>query len=598
MYRVDANEIAWINQYRSMVKLVALAAGLLFASYSLVDWLIDPALLAVTWPWRLVGAAPCLAGVFILGNDRLLKWAPLHIAFSSVVVTTVVSFIFLGILHDINIAVAAQMQVLMAIAVFAAVRTAVRAVIPALLISFNMGLWSSDASWQMFALTNWLIFGAIVILLVVSETAYKTFVDKRQLEAEHQQRATIVQTSEDAIIGLTLDGRVISWNAGAKRLFGYSAEEMTGKTMQALLPPGHEAQEQSMRDRIVNGEHVGHIETVRICKHGVLKDVSISISPLHDVHGAITGFSKIARDISQRKEIERAMHSKDVLFRTAIETTSDGYWAVDNTGKLIDVNQAYVAQSGYSRAELLQMHIPDLEASEVPIDTAAHIEAIMRKGSETFETIHRRKDGSTWPVDVITTYSAINGGQFFVFTKDLTERKKAQAMTWHQANFDSLTDLPNRALLFDRLSKECSLARRNKSDVALLFADLDGFKLVNDSWGHEAGDLVLKEVARRWTACVREADTVARLGGDEFAIVLGGMPDTDAIGAMAQKLISALAAGITLPNGATCHVGASIGISIYPTHASESDALISRADAAMYQSKARGKMTFTFFAPS
>ena len=96
MYRVDANEIAWINQYRSMVKLVALAAGLLFASYSLVDWLIDPALLAVTWPWRLVGAAPCLAGVFILGNDRLLKWAPLHIAFSSVVVTTVVSFIFLG----------------------------------------------------------------------------------------------------------------------------------------------------------------------------------------------------------------------------------------------------------------------------------------------------------------------------------------------------------------------------------------------------------------------------------------------------------------------------------------------------------------------
>ena len=108
----------------------------------------------------------------------------------------------------------------------------------------------------------------------------------------------------------------------------------------------------------------------------------------------------------------------------------------------------------------------------------------------------------------------------------------------------------------------------------------------------------MKEVARRWTACVREADTVARLGGDEFAIVLGGMPDTDAIGAMAQKLISALAAGITLPNGATCHVGASIGISIYPTHASESDALISRADAAMYQSKARGKMMFTFFAPS
>jgi diguanylate cyclase (GGDEF)-like protein len=138
------------------------------------------------------------------------------------------------------------------------------------------------------------------------------------------------------------------------------------------------------------------------------------------------------------------------------------------------------------------------------------------------------------------------------------------------------------------------LAKRSGALVAVLFADLDGFKLVNDNYGHDAGDWVLQEVAGRWQACVRESETVARLGGDEFAVVLGDLHEPAAIAGMAVKLIEALQHDIALRQGPHCRVGASIGICIYPSDATEVDVLISMADSAMYISKAKGGNTYTF----
>ncbi len=597
MFSIDENETAWVTQYRATVTFVALATAFLFVSYAAMDWMIDPALLAVTWPWRVVATAPCLLGAVLLNNPKWIKWAPPVIALSATVIAVLVSVIYLGILRDLHIALAAQMQVLMGIAVFGVLRSVIRSVIPALFISFNIGLWWNDAGWQTYALTNWLLTGAFVILVVVSETAYRTFLNLRLLELERQRQAIIVQSSEDAIIGSDLDGRVTSWNAGAQRLFGYSAADMLGRPLQVLVPPALDAHATAVLERVERGEPVKHFETVRLCKDQALKDVSVSISPLHDARGAVIGSSMIARDISERKRVERSLHEKDAMFRAAIETTSDGFWSVDPTGKLVDANQAYARLSGYSRAELLTLHITDLEANQSLPEVTKRLEDTMHSGSLGFETSHRRKDASVWPVEVVLTYSPISGGQFFVFIKDLTDRKKTEELTWHQANFDNLTNLPNRALLFDRLSKECALARRNNSGVALLFADLDGFKRVNDQFGHDAGDQVLREMARRWLACVREADTVARLGGDEFAIVLGGMQESSAaaIAGMAEKIIASLAPEIPLTSGATCRVGVSIGISLYPGDAPEVDALLNLADAAMYESKARGKNSFTFY---
>lgn len=162
-----------------------------------------------------------------------------------------------------------------------------------------------------------------------------------------------------------------------------------------------------------------------------------------------------------------------------------------------------------------------------------------------------------------------------------------------QAMSDALTGLPARPMFFDRLAQAISAARRNERQVALLFLDLDGFKAVNDQHGHDAGDVVLKAVTHRWLACVRESDTVARLGGDEFAVIIGDLMPGTSMQAVCEKLIGAVAEGIALPNGQNAHVGVSIGLACYPDNGLEIDSLLAAADAAMYQSKARGKNTWT-----
>lgn len=162
-----------------------------------------------------------------------------------------------------------------------------------------------------------------------------------------------------------------------------------------------------------------------------------------------------------------------------------------------------------------------------------------------------------------------------------------------QAMSDALTGLPARPMFFDRLAQALSTARRNERKVALLFLDLDGFKAVNDTWGHEAGDVVLKTVSHRWLACVRESDTVARLGGDEFAVIIGDIDPAASLQPVCEKLIAALADDIELQTGKYARVGVSIGLSEYPGNGLEIDSLLAAADAAMYQSKARGKNTWT-----
>jgi diguanylate cyclase (GGDEF)-like protein/hemerythrin-like metal-binding protein len=172
-------------------------------------------------------------------------------------------------------------------------------------------------------------------------------------------------------------------------------------------------------------------------------------------------------------------------------------------------------------------------------------------------------------------------------------RKASEARAGFLANHDRLTELPNRELFYDRLSQAVSQARRKNEGLALLFLDLDGFKSVNDTHGHEAGDVVLKVVAKRLQACIRNMDTVARMGGDEFSIILTSVQSTVNVETVAQKIILNIAEAIKLNPSTTCGVGISIGIAIYPDNGTEIDVLMNAADCAMYESKAAGKNTST-----
>ena len=188
----------------------------------------------------------------------------------------------------------------------------------------------------------------------------------------------------------------------------------------------------------------------------------------------------------------------------------------------------------------------------------------------------------------------LHSGELVTIYDDVTKEKQVEEKMFHLAHHDQLTGLPNRSLFFDRLANEIAKARRTGKYVALLFLDLDGFKPVNDEYGHAAGDVVLKTVAGRLQACVREIDTVVRMGGDEFTVILGEIDASSEVAAVAEKLIKSLSPEMLLPDGHKCRVGTSIGVALYPINATEMDTLLVQADAAMYESKMRGKNTFTF----
>ena len=180
--------------------------------------------------------------------------------------------------------------------------------------------------------------------------------------------------------------------------------------------------------------------------------------------------------------------------------------------------------------------------------------------------------------------------------QEIAERRQAEAIITHMANHDSLTGLPIRPLFMDRLSQALATARRSGRDVAVLFVDLDGFKSVNDSFGHEAGDRLLKEAARRLLASVRETDTVARHGGDEFTVVLTDVADSNAVTTVARKMIEALAQPFKLQND-EARIGASVGIALSSANGDNPEVLLERADAAMYVAKEDGKNTYAYAVP-
>ncbi|ADE12590.1 diguanylate cyclase with PAS/PAC sensor and hemerythrin-like metal-binding domain [Sideroxydans lithotrophicus ES-1] len=289
-------------------------------------------------------------------------------------------------------------------------------------------------------------------------------------------------------------------------------------------------------------------------------------------------------------------------FRTAFEHTALPMVRNSLTGEFIEVNDAWCNMFGYSRDEVSSKHL-DWQQVTYPDDMepGATLVKQMLAGEISDFKIEKRylqKDGKVlWGSVQVKLVRDEQGVPEFVISaiQDITERKLTEKTINFMAYHDKLTGLPNRALLFDRLAQAMSQAKRDAKYVALLFADLDGFKAVNDLYGHEAGDNVLKMAAQRFLACVRAVDTVARFGGDEFAIILGNLDDPLQAKGVAEKIVQAFAQSITLSDGRECTVGASVGISIYPDHGSAMDNLMTAADQAMYESKRHGKNTYTFY---
>ena len=198
------------------------------------------------------------------------------------------------------------------------------------------------------------------------------------------------------------------------------------------------------------------------------------------------------------------------------------------------------------------------------------------------------EDVTTYVTSQMGSKNVIGGFQARFLWKLITRLKNTNEQILHFAHHDALTGLPNRSLFYDRLNQAISMAHRDKELIGILFLDLDGFKLINDTMGHDVGDALLQEVAKRIAACLRESDTVARLGGDEFTVILCNVTSLESIKHVARKIVNAINSPFLL-YGKSCSVSVSIGISLYPDNGETPDQLVRISDAAMYLAKQSGK---------
>ncbi len=308
-------------------------------------------------------------------------------------------------------------------------------------------------------------------------------------------------------------------------------------------------------------------------------------------------FRPMVAQIEKRQRAEAALlENREEQLKSMIHSSLDGFFIANRHGRLLEVNDAYCQMTGYSREELLNMNVSDVEAIEAPKDTALHIKDMLKTGGDRFETRHRRKDGQHLDLEVSVNYNDFEGGRFYSFLRDITERKRVEKEMEHQALHDALTGLPNRVMFSDRLHQAVATAKRGKTHLAVLFIDLDKFKPVNDDFGHDIGDLLLQEVARRLRDCVRESDTVARKGGDEFVALLPTTETGQGAIKVAEKILESILQPFELA-GHSIHISSSIGIALYPEHGSDGKMLVKNADTAMYHAKNSGRSNVKLYRP-
>ncbi len=302
-------------------------------------------------------------------------------------------------------------------------------------------------------------------------------------------------------------------------------------------------------------------------------------------------------DISERKKAEAELELASLVY----QTTSEAMTVTDATGTILAVNPAFTETTGYEHHEVIGKNPRILRSghhNKSFYDAMWH--ELNTTGQWQGEIWNRRKNGEVYPewLKINSTYNS--DGTIYrrvALFSDITKKKQLEELLWRQANIDLLTGLPNRRMLLERLQQEIKTADRNQSIMALLFLDLDAFKDINDTMGHDAGDALLKEVAQRLTNCVRKTDTVARLGGDEFTIVMGDLHHADHIDEVTQKIMNVLTAPFQLGDE-TVYISSSIGITFYPEDATKPEDLLKNADQAMYAAKDDGKNTYHYFKPA
>lgn len=553
---------------------------------------------------------------------------------------------------------------------------------------------------------------------LLSDVTEKQEAEHALLESEERFRQLFMQSPIPMAV-VAHDGQLISLNRTFIRTYGYEPEDVS--TLETWFRKVHP--EKAYRDE-VRERWLGAVKTAKtedgyirpdgysvLCKGGEVKQVVAS--------GMTTeqGFLAILEDVTEQLAIANELEKSASIYEGIKSTSLDGFWVVDPQCRILDVNETYCQMSGFTREELLQKHIYDLDYLEKAENTQERISRLIELGGACFHTVHRHKNGSLFDVEVNVTYWPDLGGRFLVFLRDITLKLKNedqlrqaaavfsstsegvmitdpqgkitqvntafckltgyeesevvgqdaavlqsghhdqafyqqmwqsirekggwQGEVWNRrkdgstfpellsisevrseegevthfvgvfadisrlkeseqqltylAHHDMLTDLPNRLMMQARMEQALSSAKRQGGHIALLLLDLDRFKNVNDSYGHAAGDELLKLVAETLKNRLRGVDSVCRMGGDEFAILLDNISHDEDAGKVASEIINELSHTWSLSTGVEVSIGATVGISIFPSQGDTPEVLLQQADTALYRAKHEGRGRFHYF---
>ncbi len=431
-----------------------------------------------------------------------------------------------------------------------------------------------------------LLTGMISLILAWLRTA-NVQKAKRLRESEEQLRQ-LVEQAPDGIFIADLGGRYVDVNTAGCKMLGYSREEIIGKTIVDLIPQEDIDRLWQLKEQLLQGgAHVS--EWTLLCKDGSYLPVEISTKVLPD-----SRWQGFVRDIRDRKRSEEQLRQAATVF----DNTMEGIVIADAGHKIVAINQAYTEITGFGPEESVGRN-PRLHKSGQHDEVFYRNmwDSLERNGHWQGEIWNRRKNGEMFPAwENISIVKDSQGRvtHYISVMSDISPIKQAEERLTYLAHHDVLTDLPNRLAFLATLEKALERAKRHRQKLALLFLDLDHFKLINDTLGHATGDRLLQVIAQRLRNNLRAEDMAARLGGDEFTIIMEEINHTEDAALLAQKIIRAVAEPIRLDSHEVVST-TSIGISIYPDDADNAGDLAKAADAAMYRAKNHGRQTYEYY---
>lgn len=452
---------------------------------------------------------------------------------------------------------------------------------------------------------------SIVLFLLLVARMHDLTETLRHSEARFR---SLVQNASERIAVLDVNGTKRYESQASKRALDYEPEELVGiNAFEDIHSEDRETAWRAFTEALERPGGQGRAEYRYRHKDGSWRWFDVLATNLLD-DASVKGVVINSRDVTERKRSEERGRESERSFRHLFEQSVDALLVHDARGKIVDCNSETCRSLGYSREELLELHVQDFatalsadqeqerhEASRDDRDDATWQRAVSGEPGEVAGVHlgqHWRKDGTSFPVEV-RVGGVDYGGERLVFAaaRDITVRRSLERQLEHQASHDPLTGLPNRVLFQERLEHALARARRSGGPVAMLFLDLDDFKVVNDSLGHTIGDRLLVSVGQRLEGCLRLGDIAARFGGDEFTVVLEDISSASDVESVAERILQELRAPFSI-EGHHIFAAASIGIALSDTAGEMPGDLLQAADIALYRAKDKAKARYEIFDPA